>query len=147
LAIVADSGRAGRIHSYIRRLEMLREFLCSMALVVSMSAPGLADINQNQGFAVGMNSAINLLGGWGTAGDSKFLAVQLGQTTQGPSLLAIQDNIAFSQVVQPLTSGASLIAVSFGSIAGGLQVPGSVIPPLNGGQLSLLNNLPLLLTD
>jgi hypothetical protein len=132
---------------------MLRECLCSVALVVFVSAPGLADINQSQGFAIGMNSVVDLLGGWGTAGDSKFLTVCLDQTaTQESGLSALQGNSAFGQQAQPLTSsydlnaqgfavdlmqhaatnsGASLIAASYESVA--------------GGQLSLLNSLPLIM--
>jgi len=123
---------------------MLGKLLRSVALVVFVSAPGLADIDQNQGFAVGMNSAINLLGGWGTAGDSKFLAVQLVQATQGSGLSALQDNIAFGQTTLPVMCSASLIATSFGSLGGGLQVLSFVSAPLNDGQPSLLNSLPLL---
>jgi hypothetical protein len=122
---------------------MLRKFLHSVALVVFVSAPSFADIIQNQGFAVGMNSAINLLGPLATASDSKFLAVNLEQVaTQGSGLLAVQ-NSAFGQATQPATNSVSLIATSFGAITGGVQFPTSVIAPLRGGQLSLLDSLPL----
>lgn len=124
---------------------MLKKLLCSVALVVSLSASGLADVAQNQGFAIGMNSAINLLGSSITADDIKFLAIDLQQVTmEGPGLSAITSNAAIGQTTGLFTSGTSLFA-SGGSIISGLQIPNSAVLPLNGGQPSLFTHLPLLL--
>ena len=120
---------------------MLRKFLHSVALVVFVSAPSFADIIQNQGFTLGLGSAINLLGPVAAASDSKFLTVNLEQAVaQGSGLLAVQSS-PFGQATQPATNSVSLIATSFGSVTGGVQFPTSVIAPLRGGQLSLLDSL------
>jgi hypothetical protein len=125
---------------------MLRKLLRSVALVVLMSSPAFAEIIQNQGFTLGLSSAIDLLGPSAAATDSKFLVVDLEQAmTQGSGLLAVQ-NSGFGQAIQPATNNISLMGVSFGSIAGGFQFPTAVIAPFNGGQLSLLNSLPLGIT-
>jgi len=137
---------------------MLREFLRSVAVVVFISAPGFADINQSQGFAIGLSSDVSLFGGWGTAGDTKFLAVDLSQTaTQGADLSAGQQvqpsmsgfstqGFSASLAQQSATSigGVSPTTASYESIAGGLQIPDSVSASLSGGQLSLFNSLSLL---
>jgi len=124
---------------------MRRKVLCSMALVVFLSVPGLADVAQNQGFAIGLNSAINLLGGSITADDAKFLAVDLQQVaTEGPSLSGIAGNAAFGQNTLLCTTSTSLFASGGSTLLSGHQIPSTMIAPLNVGQISLPGNMPLL---
>jgi hypothetical protein len=117
---------------------MLRKLLLSVALVVCVSAPGLADINQSQGFGIGLSSVVDLHGGLGTASDIQAFTLNLAQMVTQPSgVSALQGSITSGE---PLQLGTTAITFDGQTFTGGLVGSDAI----NGIRLSMLDKLPVL---
>lgn len=84
---------------------MLKKYIYGVALAMLVSGLSFGDIQQQQGFSIGLAHDMLLGGGLGTTGNTNMLLINLGQSMSSALGRAL-DNIALT----PPSSGLGLLS-------------------------------------